>query len=103
MLAFLTLIATSAWSDALVTGPLTELWISDSSGTQTAWLRTSAPFTSTCGQSLGYMFIALNEANGKEAYAMALAAFMSGTDVTIGGTGTCSTPYEKIKYIKLIR
>ncbi len=86
-------------SAADVSGPLPELWISDTNGRNYAWLRASTPFTSHCGASNGYMCIALNEPNGKEAYAMALAAFVAGRNVTVGGSGTCDSTFEKVRYV----
>jgi hypothetical protein len=86
-----------------VTVPLTELWVSDSTGTRYAWLRTSTSFTSNCGQSGGYMFIALNEENGREAYALALTAFIAGRNVTIGGAGLCDGINEKVRFLYMVQ
>jgi hypothetical protein len=87
----------------LVSGPIQEIWVNDSAGSNVAWVRLTTSFSTPCGTSNGYMVMDLDAAGMREAYAMALSAFVSGINVQLGGSGACHANYEKIKFVYLVR
>jgi hypothetical protein len=99
VLASILLISITAAANATqATGRISELWVNDGATSNVVWLRLGTAFSSPCGTG-GYMVLDLSDESMKSAYALALAAYMSDRNVTIGGNGACFNTYEKLKYI----
>ena len=83
-------------------GVVKELWVNDSGHSNVAYILVGdTTFSSPCGSPSGYMVMDLSEAGMKEAYAMALSAFMGGVNVRAAGVGACYGQHEKLKWIYL--
>ena len=78
--SILVLFSFSASAGATLTGELSELWVNDSSLSNGAYIATGELYTTHCqsNNQVRYVIIDFNEPGMKEAYSMALAAFMSG-------------------------
>lgn len=94
----------NAFASAQLTGEITELWVNDSNFKNYVYISLSKTFASPCGSgTISYFALDLSEPSMKEAYSMALAAFMSGKKVSLAGDGTCKGNYEKLLYINMLK
>lgn len=103
---FISLISLSQLSNAspALTDEITELWINDNSNSNIAYVSVGQNFSSPCRDSeIRYLVMDLAEPGMKEAYSMALAAFMSDKSVTMAGKGECMGIREKLQYINMIK
>ena len=77
------------------------LWVNDL-GAEVIYLEPETPFQSVCNSNGSkYFIIYLDRKNMKEAYSMALAAYMSDKEVNVGGKNECSGINEVLRYIYL--
>jgi hypothetical protein len=97
----LVLFVTNANASPQISGAITEVWVNDGSNSNVIYVSTATAYSSSCGPASRYFVMDLTEAGMKEAYAMALSAYMIGKNVTMQGSGVCYGPYEKLKYIYL--
>ena len=97
----LTLLSISANASPQISGAITELWANDGSHSNVIYISTATDYSSNCGPATRYFVMDLTEAGMKEAYAMALSAYLIGRNATMQGSGVCYGPYEKLKYIYL--
>lgn len=103
-LLILSCISASAFSTPPLKGKISEIWINDGSNTNIAFVSVGQNFSTPCRPSeTQYLIMNLTEPSMKEAYAMALAAYMADKEVTIAGGGVCHGTHEKLKYINLIK
>lgn len=87
-----------------LTGKVTEIWVNDNSTTNIAFISIGENFSTLCNSNeTRYLILDLSEASMKEAYSMALAAYMADKSVTIAGNGNCYGQSEKLKYINMIK
>jgi hypothetical protein len=99
--AALALVSPTSSMAVEVTGQITQLWVNDSSGSNVAWILTTASFTNSCGTG-PYFVVDLSQPGMKEIYGMALSAFHTGATVTIG-TDICYRSHERLKFMYLSR
>ena len=84
----------------VLSGKISELWVNDNNHTNTAFIRIGNSFANACGnEAARYLIIDLNEPGMKEAFSLAMAAFMSSTPVKMAGKGNCRGSLEKLQYI----
>ncbi len=87
-----------------LTGEITELWINDGSYSNVAMISMGTSFSSPCySTDLRYLILDFSQSGMKEAYALALAAYMSGIPITMAGSGSCHGIVEKLQYINVIK
>ncbi len=95
-------LAGPSYAVGLGTGKITK--ISASGGTNYVAIHTTS-YTGypACATGLRF-YVDLTSQAGKDVYALAMTAMVSGTDVEIGGTGTCPSGMtgESISYISAI-
>lgn len=97
-------LCSNVFASAQLTGEITELWVNDSNFTNHVYISLSKTFVSPCSPvPISYFALDLSEPGMKEAYAMALAAFMSGKQISLAGDGTCKGSYEKLRYISMLK
>lgn len=102
VLAGAVIAASNAAASPQLYGVVKELWINDGANSNIAYIMVgTTAFSSSCGSTSGYMVMDLSEAGMKEAYAMALSAFMAGVNVRAAGIGACHGVHEKLKWIYL--
>lgn len=84
-----------------LSGEITELWVNDNSSTNVVFVSVGQTYTTSCSNDpRNYLIIDLSQASMKEAYSMALSAFVSGKPVVMRGiNGSCYGSNEKLKYI----
>lgn len=94
--------------NSLISGKITELWVNDRN-IQGVFISVGKSYTPSCNASYNatYLLLDPNDSTNpmmKQAYAMALSAFMAGKTVTIEGSGECypGTSLEKLRYINVI-
>ena len=94
------------YSSDRLTGQITELWVNDGGNFNVVFISVGQDFTTTCpiGGSR-YLIMDLSEPSMKEAYSMALAAFMSGKTISMAGSGQCTSGQglEKLRYIYMVK
>jgi hypothetical protein len=99
--ALLMMLGTSssfAQTATVASGLLHEVW---ADGT-VVWLRMPTNLTTSCGTS-SYLMIDMSLPGMKEAYALALSAFMADRSVVVHGSGACHGIYEKVARIYVSR
>jgi len=85
-----------------LTGTVKELWVNDGGISNAVLIKVGPTYTPSCGGGpASYLVIDLSVSGMKEAYALALSAFMAGKSVTMVGGGGCYSTYslEKLQYI----
>jgi hypothetical protein len=83
-----------------VTGKITELWVNDNTLQNGAYIALDNTYVTACNTNQSkYMVIDFTAPGMKEAYAMALAAFMSDRTITIASGGVCDGVNEKVRYL----
>jgi len=94
------------FSSPLLTGEITELWVNDLGNSNIIFVSIGQDFNSTCpiGTSR-YLVMDLDDPGMSEAYAMALAAFMGGKQISMAGAGQCiaGQGIEKLRYIYMLK
>ena len=104
MLLLLVVCASVSWASPKIKGEITELWINDSTRTNIAFVSIGQYFDTPCREAqTNYLIMDFSEPSMKEAYSMALAAFMSGKEVSIKGIGQCFGDLEKLKLINIFK
>ena len=84
-----------------ISSNIKSLWVNDL-GAEVVYLELESRFQSTCNTAGSrYFIIHLDRKNMREAYSMALAAFMSDKKVNVGGANECSGANEVLRYIYL--
>ncbi|WNO08246.1 hypothetical protein [Teredinibacter sp. KSP-S5-2] len=98
------LIPVIGYTSPTLKGTINELWVADNNHPNTIFIRVGDTFTSPCSTSPSrYLIMDLDEPGMKEAYSMAMAAFFSNMEVSIGGKGNCRGSLEKLQYINVIK
>ncbi|WP_125781765.1 hypothetical protein [Pseudoalteromonas rubra] len=103
MLIFLLLftVCFNVGASGTVKTKIKSLWVNDL-GAEVVYLEPEIPFDSVCNSNGSkYFIIFLDRKNMKEAYSMALAAYMSDKEVNVGGKNECSGTNEVLRYIYL--
>ena len=104
LIILLLLFSSLAEASIPLTGEITELWINDGSYSNVAMISVGTSFSSPCySTDLRYLILDFSQPGMKEAYSLALAAYMSGTPVTMAGAGECHGIIEKLQYINIIK
>ncbi len=93
---------------ATLTGPVKELWVNDATIENIAFINLRKNYTANCGGGSSFpsqqlIIIDFSKPSMREAYSMALAATMSGKDITVGTSGIClpGTYVETLRYINI--
>ena len=88
-------------ASSTISTKIKSLWVNDN-GAEVVYLEPESPYQSICNNNGSkYFIIYLERKNMKEAYSMALAAFMSGKAVNVGGKNECMGSNEVLRYIYL--
>jgi len=87
-----------------LTGQIAEIYVNDNSRSNIIFLSLNQSFSTPCRETdLAYLVMDLNEPSMKEAYSMALAAFMGNKTVSVAGKGECLGSLEKLQYIYMVK
>ena len=103
---FSVLFTGTALSNTDMKGQVSELWVNDHGRDNIAFIAVGKTYTSSCSEaSSRYLIMDLSKNGMKEAFSIALAAYMSGVEITIGSVGGCigANNPEELKYINLIK
>ena len=103
ILAFIFLLPSVSFAGNTITGEIKWLGVNMLNVPNGAAMGTGVPFESSCrpgdNPMVNYMVIDFDRPAMREAYALALAAYMSGKKVTLVGSSDCFSNYELLKSI----
>ena len=99
-IVFAMLFSNIASASPVLSGKIAELWVNDNNHTNTVFIRVGDTFETSCSsQAARYLIIDLNDPGMKEAFSLAMAAYMSNTPVRMAGKDICRGSLEKLQYI----